>query len=104
MTFLERLDATNGSGGPDCHWRFGDAPGATMAARIGGVNGAWANITDLEFQADPLTANAAGGKSIAFGAAGTDPGHGTITLGTGGVTVAGQQTFHMRVQLDAAAA
>lgn len=96
-TILERIDAING--GPTRHWRQADTSGSVMVARVGGVNGTWQNTGDLTYGVDPLTTDAASGKSIGFGGA-ASPGHGQITIGGAGISIASQHTFHQRIQLD----
>jgi hypothetical protein len=98
QTILQLMDAI--AGGPEYHWRMADASSASMAARIGGVAGAWVNPTNLEFGIDPLTTNAASGKCVAFGAATGTPGHGTVTLGGAGISIASQHTIHQCIQVD----
>lgn len=95
---LETLDAING--GPDYHWRLADASATTMAARVGSVAGAWVNGGDLRFGVDPITTNAEGGKSVGFGAASSNAGHGTIEVGGSGITLAAVRAISMFLQVD----
>ena len=97
QTILQRIDAIDG--GPSHHWRLADT-GAVMAARAGTVAGTWRNTADLVRSVDPITSSAAGGKSTGFGAHASAPGHGTIAIGVGGLTLMAQHTIHQQVQID----
>jgi hypothetical protein len=98
-TYLQIIDATDGGGGADYHWRFADGSFPTASARSGGVTGTYTNTADLELGIDPIVANSASGKSVGFGGS-TTAGNVQITIGGGGITLAAQRTENAQIQLD----